>query len=465
MSFRSSVRATTSTSSVEVGMNAEELSYMIALIKEEGYEHKLNREIEKFKANLEAMTVLQEAKEEITDLQSEYTDLKSNNLEGMDSDAIEANKAIYTRAQALAHKLGMIDNITLTTNQEDLTLNTEGLITEIVNKVTQAYSNMLMHFGRFFKSTGTLFSAAINHRRRKLMSLKSALNEVNKFEVPKQVNDDFVEDYLCMLKLSEYDVEKTFRQIDTLQDYVRSMMQGKYPDGERGIDAKIDTNIPEIKDRADEIIDSTTYRNYMGMKLNRAICIGYQNRGETIRAYINFEFKVPKNSVVKAGFSIRDFKNVSYKGIRIIDGSDVIVRTTQSVIIGFRNDRKTIKFDKNIALRQIDAEFSRIDKIAKVILISNWQDIVKSYQVLGVGISTAFEKAIPMGLGQEVAGWMNMATGGPISWFFGMIFYGNTFTEWITDTYIKSYTGLVEMSKSNYEMLLDYCNAIINNQK
>ena len=60
---------------------------------------------------------------------------------------------------------------------------------------------------------------------------------------------------------------------------------------------------------------------------------------------------------------------------------------------------------------------------------------------------------------------MNMATGGPISWFFGMIFYGNTFTEWITDTYIKSYTGLVEMSKSNYEMLLDYCNAIVNNQK
>lgn len=465
MSFRSSARAAASIPSVDVSMNAEELSYMIALIKEEGYEHKLNREIEKFKANLEALNVLQEAKEEITDLQSEYNDLKSNNLEGMDSDAIDANKAIYTRAQALAHKLGMIDNVTLTTNQEDLALNTEGLITEIVNKVTQAYSNMLMHFGRFFKSTGTLFSAAINHRRRKLMSLKAALSEVNKFEVPKQVNDDFVEDYLCMLKLSEYDVEKTFRQIDTLQDYVRSMMQGKYPDGERGIDAKIDTNIPEIKDRADEIIDSTTYRNYMGMKLNRAICIGYQNRGETIRAYINFEFKVPKNSVVKAGFSIRDFKNVSYKGIRIIDGSDVLVRTTQSVIIGFRNDRKTIKFDKNIALRQIDAEFSRIDKIAKVILISNWQDIVKSYQLLGVGISTAFEKAIPMGLGQEVAGWMNMATGGPISWFFGMIFYGNTFTEWITDTYIKSYTGLVEMSKSNYEMLLDYCNAIINNQK
>lgn len=465
MSFRSSARAAASIPSVDVSMNAEELSYMIALIKEEGYEHKLNREIEKFKANLEALNVLQEAKEEITDLQSEYNDLKSNNLEGMDSDAIDANKAIYTRAQALAHKLGMIDNVTLTTNQEDLALNTEGLITEIVNKVTQAYSNMLMHFGRFFKSTGTLFSAAINHRRRKLMSLKAALSEVNKFEVPKQVNDDFVEDYLCMLKLSEYDVEKTFRQIDTLQDYVRSMMQGKYPDGERGIDAKIDTNIPDIKDRADEIIDSTTYRNYMGMKLNRAICIGYQNRGETIRAYINFEFKVPKNSVVKAGFSIRDFKNVSYKGIRIIDGSDVIVRTTQSVIIGFRNDRKTIKFDKNIALRQIDAEFSRIDKIAKVILISNWQDIVKSYQLLGVGISTAFEKAIPMGLGQEVAGWMNMATGGPISWFFGMIFYGNTFTEWITDTYIKSYTGLVEMSKSNYEMLLDYCNAIINNQK
>lgn len=465
MSFRSSARAAASIPSVDVSMNAEELSYMIALIKEEGYEHKLNREIEKFKANLEALNVLQEAKEEITDLQSEYNDLKSNNLEGMDSDAIDANKAIYTRAQALAHKLGMIDSVTLTTNQEDLALNTEGLITEIVNKVTQAYSNMLMHFGRFFKSTGTLFSAAINHRRRKLMSLKAALSEVNKFEVPKQVNDDFVEDYLCMLKLSEYDVEKTFRQIDTLQDYVRSMMQGKYPDGERGIDAKIDVNIPEIKDRADEIIDSTTYRNYMGMKLNRAICIGYQNRGETIRAYINFEFKVPKNSVVKAGFSVRDFKNVSYKGIKIIDGSDVIVRTTQSVIIGFRNDRKTIKFDKNVALRQIDAEFSRIDKIAKVILISNWQDIVKSYQLLGVGISTAFEKAIPMGLGQEVAGWMNMATGGPISWFFGMIFYGNTFTEWITDTYIKSYTGLVEMSKSNYEMLLDYCNAIINNQK
>lgn len=465
MSFRSSARAAASIPSVDVSMNAEELSYMIALIKEEGYEHKLNREIEKFKANLEALNVLQEAKEEITDLQSEYNDLKSNNLEGMDSDAIDANKAIYTRAQALAHKLGMIDNVTLTTNQEDLALNTEGLITEIVNKVTQAYSNMLMHFGRFFKSTGTLFSAAINHRRRKLMSLKAALSEVNKFEVPKQVNDDFVEDYLCMLKLSEYDVEKTFRQIDTLQDYVRSMMQGKYPDGERGIDAKIDTNIQEIKDRADEIIDSTTYRNYMGMKLDRAICIGYQNRGETIRAYINFEFKVPKNSVVKAGFSIRDFKNVSYKGIKIIDGSDVIVRTTQSVIIGFRNDRKTIKFDKNIALRQIDAEFSRIDKIAKVILISNWQDIVKSYQVFGVGIATAFEKAIPMGLGQEVAGWMNMATGGPISWFFGMIFYGNTFTEWITDTYIKSYTGLVEMSKSNYEMLLDYCNAIVNNQK
>lgn len=465
MSFRSSVRATTYTPSVDINLNAEELSYMIALIKEECYEHKLNREIEKFKANLEALNVLQEAKEEIANLQSEYTDLKSNNLEGMDSDAIDANKAIYTRAQALAHKLGMIDNITLTTNQEDLALNTEGLITEIVNKVTQAYSNMLMHFGRFFKSTGTLFSAAINHRRRKLMSLKAALTDVNKFEVPKQVNDDFVEDYLCMLKLSEYDIEKTFRQIDTLQDYVRSMMQGKYPDGERGIDAKIDVNIPEIKDRADEIIESTTYRNYMGMKLNRAICIGYQNRGETLRAYINFEFKVPKNSIVKSGFSVRDFKNVSYKGIKIIDGSDVIVRTTQSVIIGFRNDRKTVKFDKNVALRQIDAEFSRIDKIAKVILISNWQDIVKSYQLLGVGISTAFEKAIPMGLGQEIGAWANMITGGPISWFFSMIFYGNTFTEWITDTYIKSYTGLVEMSKSNYEMLLDYCNAIINNQK
>lgn len=465
MSFRSSVRATAYTPSVDTNLNAEELSYMIALIKEEGYEHKLNREIEKFKANLEALNVLQEAKEEIANLQSEYTDLKSNNLEGMDSDAIDANKAIYTRAQALAHKLGMIDNITLTTNQEDLAINTEGLITEIVNKVTQAYSNMLMHFGRFFKSTGTLFSAAINHRRRKLMSLKAALTDVNKFEIPKQVNDDFVEDYLCMLKLSEYDVEKTFRQIDTLQDYVRSMMQGKYPDGERGIDAKIDVTIPEIKDRADEIIESTTYRNYMGMKLNRAICIGYQNRGETLRAYINFEFKVPKNSIVKSGFSVRDFKNVSYKGIKIIDGSDVIVRTTQSVIIGFRNDRKTVKFDKNVALRQIDAEFSRIDKIAKVILISNWQDIVKSYQLLGVGISTAFEKAIPMGLGQEIGAWANIITGGPISWFFSMIFYGNTFTEWITDTYIKSYTGLVEMSKSNYEMLLDYCNAIINNQK
>lgn len=467
MSFKNTMASVNNGSmSFSESLNREELSYFLAVIQGEKDERRFERLISKQNSNLEALDSLNEAQSELTALQEEYDSLKiKSNLESLDSDDLDKTKILLDRTLNLSKKIGVIAYANVSNNFEDMSVNLEGIFAELGNELSQGFSTLAVSFSKTFKAIGTVFSSSINHRRKKLLALKYTLNEVNKFDIPKQVNDDFVESYLCMLKLSDYNVEKTFAQIDPLQDYVKSMMSGKYPDGSRGIGAKIDMSIPEIRDRAEEIKDFTTYRNYYGMKLSDVICVGYQNKGESIRAFINFEFRVPKANITKAAYSFRDFNNVSYNGIKIIDGSDAIIRVMQNVIIGFRNDRKVIKFDKSLAIRQIDAEISRVDKIASIIIRSNWQDIVKSFQSFGTGIATAFEKAIPMGVGREINVWMDAASAGILGWFIGMVFGGNTFSRWIAENYYKAYSGLIEMSKANYNMLVDYCNAIIDNQK
>lgn len=446
--------------------NQEELAYMLTMVQGEGYEAKLNRAIDSHRNNLEALNAWNEVNEELKNLQEEYFSVKDRvNTESLTNEDLDNTKILYSKANTLAKKIGVDVHSRDVSNFEDISINMEGLFGELDNSISQGFSTVAAAMSKSIKAIATVFSSATNHRRKKLLALKAALQDVNKFDVPKQVNDDFVADYLCMLKLSDYNVEKTFAQIDPLQDYVKSMMGGKYPSGSNGIGAKFDVTIPEIRDRAEEIKDFTTYRNYSGMKLADVICVGYENRGETVRAYLNMEFRVPKANITKAVYSFRDFNKFSYQGIDIIDGSDVIIRCVQNVVLGFRNEHKVIKFDKSIALRQIDAEMSRVDRVAKIILQSNWQDIVKSFQGWGAGFATAFEKAVPMGLVSEINAWSGAMSGGFIGWFMNFMFSGTTFSQWMVQNYVKAYSGLVEMSKSNYEMLVDYSNAIINNQK
>ena len=451
---------------LEQVFNQEELAYMISIVQGEGYENKLNRAIDNHRNNLEALNAWNEVNEELKNLQEEYFSVKDRvNTESLTNEDLDNTKILYSKANTLAKKIGADVHSQDVSNFEDISINMESLFGELANSISQGFSAAASAIGKSIKAIATVFSSATNHRRKKLLALKAALQDVNKFDVPKQVNDDFVADYLCMLKLSDYNVEKTFAQIDPLQDYVKSMMGGKYPSGSNGIGAKFDVTIPEIRDRAEEIKDFITYRNYSGMKLADVICVGYENRGETVRAYLNMEFRVPKANITKAVYSFRDFNKFSYQGIDIIDGSDVIIRRMQNVVLGFRNEHKVIKFDKSIALRQIDAEMSRVDRVAKIILQSNWQDIVKSFQGWGAGFATAFEKAIPMGLVSEINAWSGAMSGGFIGWFMNFMFSGTTFSHWMVQNYVKAYSGLVEMSKSNYEMLVDYSNAILNNQK
>lgn len=451
---------------LEQVFNQEELAYMLSMVQGEGYETKLNKAIDAHRINLEALNAWDEVNEELKNLQEEYFNVKDSiNNESLTNEDLDNTKILYSKVNALAKKIGINTNSYDVSNFEDISINMEGLFGELANSISQGFSTVAAAMSKSIKAIAIVFSSATNHRRKKLFALKSALQDVNKFEVPKQVNDDFVEDYLCMLKLSDYNVEKTFAQIDPLQDYVKSMMGGRYPSGSNGIGAKIDASIPEVRDRAEEVKDFTTYRNYSGMKLSDVICVGYQNRGKTIRAYLNMEFRVPKANITKAAYSFRDFNKLSYQGIDIIDGSDAIIRCMQNVVIGFRNERKVIKFDKTVALRQIDAEISRVDKVAKIVLQSNWQDIIKTFQGWGAGFATAFEKAIPMSLASEISAWSGALSGGFVGWFMNFMFSGTTFSQWMVQNYVKAYSGLVEMSKSNYEMLVDYSNAIINNQK
>lgn len=463
MSFRNTLLKADNMDAINsLNFESTDIAFLISLIDDEAKERKFNNLINGYRSNMEALDQLKEFESNFLAIEEEYASInKDVNMESIDS--IVALSNIQERLVSLTYNFRSIDPDTFfTTNSEDLVVNIEGLMTELSNSIEQAFSNIFTDVSRFIKSIRNLFASLIGNRRRKLSALKAQLISSSNPKVSDYVNNEFVSDYFGPLKLSNFDVAGTLEQIDDLQLFVQGLIGGRYPDDTGSIGVKIDKNHPDIQDRAKDIMGYTTYRNYSGMRLDDVKCLGYRYSNNTIKAYLSFIFKVPKESITKFPFSLRDFKNVNYGSIKIMDGRDVFVRVNETVAVNFRYEHKQIKFDKNVAVRAIDNELLRINKISGIILKSNIQDIIKALQSIALGVMSAFDKAIPVGVAKEID--IGITALNPVISLLKLLFYGNKLTDWFRLTYFKSFSGLVEMSKMNYDMIVDYSNIIINSE-
>lgn len=458
MSFKETLKSTSFSESINLESN--DVAYLLSMIDNEKDERILSKHIDSYRTNLEAIEQLKDIESKYLAIEEEYQAInKEVNMESIDT--VVSLASIQERLLDLSINFKHINRLDyLSTNSESLVYNVEGLMTELSNSIGQAFSNLVSSFSKSIKGIQNVFASLVGTRKRKLTALRARLANVGKFSVSSYSNNEFLNEYFAPLKLSNFDVQKTLEQIEDLQSFVQGLLAGKYPDDTGSIGVVMDKNHPDIQDRAREIQDYTTYRNYSSMRLNGVKCLGYRYNNNTLKAYLSFIFKVPKEDITKFPFSLRDFKNVNYGPIKIMDGKDVYVRVNETVAINYRYETKTIKFDKAVAMRAIDNELLRVNKISGIILKSNIQDIVKSLQSIALGISSSFDKAVPVGIAREV----DIATTAinPLFSLLKLLFNGNKLTDWFVLTYHKSYSGLVEMSKMNYEMLVDYSKTIIN---
>lgn len=445
-------------------MNTKDVTYLLSLLKDETEHRKLQRIEEKINSNMEAFELFNEFERRYLAIKADYSQFNETvNAESFDTTAVMTVNIIQSKLVTLANDLGRQTEMLQINNFEDIEVNLEGLFSEIGNMISQGFKGIFASFSRMFKSLSNLFSTALGVRRRKLTALKQALGNANE-NVSKQKNDEFVENYLGILKLANFDLPKAFGAIDPLLAYVKSMISGKYPSDGIGADVDISTAIPEVKEVGEDITGFTTYRNYQPMNIEKITCLGYKNKGDKLKTFLTYTFSVPKDTVYSKEWSLRTFGRMSFHGINIMDDKNVYIRVNQMVDIDFKPENKTIKFSKALAISQIDKELARINTYSVQILKSTFGDIWKVFQGYAGQFATVFDKAVPMGIVAEFKATVGAAMGTFLGWFLNILFSKNTFADWLNSTYVMSYTGLIEMSKSNYEMLVDYCEAMLDNE-